>query len=401
MFVIRVISSCMRAWTRILDCGFNGCAPPSGTTVVPGSGVAVAGRGMLGQYSQQVEADVAASPARQTAGSVGGLSSRMMVARNMGDGSWRRGGSTQQFVDGVLPLPAQVCAPAPVLPSAAEVFQEQIDEQRSMVAAGARPPAEPRSQPFALDTPGAKFPERAPVLGSTDVDGSSAPAPYVRSRVPQEHRAPNRIAPDGSVVFVESDTSHQALKHRVAAQAGYIHPAPRDVAGWESAPDAVAQSRPKELHRPIDRSCIVLDEVVAAGSSFVPVYKRSYAGWDNKDLEGARPPGSPGDFATTQGRARRSRMAPAQHAEPAASPSRVEGNSQYQPSWSPSALAAQPASARQSPFTRATYGEPMQERGKRTVNTTSRSNTVWSIMHPLTAAEGDGNAALSPRSRLR
>lgn len=357
---------------------------------------------MLGRFAQQVEADAASPPARQTAGSVGGLSSRMMIARNAADGSWRRGGGTQQFVDGVLPPPpTQPYAPVHALPSAAEVFQEQMAEQHSMVAAGARPPAEPRSQPFALDASAAKFPERAPVLGGTDIDGSSAPSPYVRSRVPLEHQAPDRIAPDGSVVYAESDSSHQVLKHRVAAQVGYIHPASRDVAGWESAPDTVAQSRPKELHRPLDRSCTVLDEVVTAESSFVPVYKRGYAGWDNKDLEGARPPGSPGDFATTQGRARRSRMAPARQPEPAASPRHAAGDSQYQPSWSPSALVAPPAPARQSPCIPATYSEPMQERGKRTVNPTSRTNTVWSMMHPLIAAEGDEHAALSPRSRLR
>lgn len=357
---------------------------------------------MLGRYTQQVEADVVASPQRVTAGSVGGLSSRMMVARNMSDASWRRGGTTQQFVDGVLPLPTQPpCAPAAPLPSAADVYQQQLAEQHSMVSAGARSPRERRAQPFALDSPARSFAQRAGVLEAADIEGTSTAPRYVRSRVPLEHQAPDRIAPDGSVVFTVSDASHEALKHRVAQQGGYNHPAPREVVGWESAPDAVAQSRPKELHRPIDRSCTVLDEVVTAGSSFVPTYKRSYAGWDNQDLAGARPPGSPGDFATTHGRARRGRMATGQQPEAAASPRHAARDSQYQPSWSPSALVAPPAPPRQSPFVPARYGEPMQERGKKTVNLGSRSNTVWGMMHPETAAEGDRVGALSPNSRLR
>lgn len=353
---------------------------------------------MLGRYTQRVEADAAST--RQTAGSVGGLSSRMMVPRNTSDGSWRRGGTTQQFMDGILPLPTQPCDPAPALPSATEVFQEQVAEQQKMVTAGARPSAAPHAQPFGLDAPDAKFPERADSLSASDIEGSSTPAPYTRTRVPLEHQEPDRIAPDGSVVFVESKASHKALMHRVANQSGYNNPASRGTVGWESAPDVVPQARPKELHRPIERSCTVLHEVVTGDSRFMPVYKRSYTGWDNKDIEGARPPGSPGHFATTHGRARRSRMAPAQQPVAVDSPPcHVGGDAQYQPSWSPSALATSSGSAQRSPAMRA-YGEPIQERGKKPVSQPSRSNTVWSMMHSDTAAE-EGTVVLSPRSRLR
>jgi hypothetical protein len=355
----------------------------------------------------RVEADAAAS--QLAAASVGGLSSRMMVPRNTNDGSWRRGGSTQQFVDGVLPLPSagQSFAPAPALPSATEVYQQQVAEQQSMVTAGVRPAPEPRVQPFELDAPAAQFAERADVLEARDIHGTTTTTPYVRLRVPVEHQTPRHIAPDGSVVFDEIDSSHMALQRRIRQQSGYVHPAPRDVVGWESAPEVVPQAQPKELHRPIDRSCTVLDEVATAGrggTGFEPVYKRSYAGWDNKDLEGARPPGSPGDFATTQGRARRNRMAPAEQPVPAASPRHAGGtqDSRYQPSWSPSALAAAPDPARaRQPAMPGAYGEPMQERGKKMPDLGSRSNTVWGMMHPEAVSAGDAAGGLSPRSRLR
>lgn len=356
-----------------------------------------------------------ASDRERALGEGHGRSARMMVVRNANDSSWRRGSSNRQFVDGVLPMPSMAAEPTPnVLAcglSPSQVYQQQRAEQQGMVAHGQRTQPERHWQPFESNAP-ERINGRADVLQNADIHGARVPQTYVRQRVPVEHQEPPRIAPDGSVVYIESDKSHRVLGSRVASQMAHAHPAPRGESGWESAPEVVEQSQPRVLHQAVDHTFVGLGQVATMQEGgFEPTYQiHSYVSWDNKDLPGARPPGSPGAYATTR---RHSRLTVPEQPEAASPRGPIAGaaraamagateDSRYQPSWSPIALKSeqQQGSARgedPAPIQPGMYGAPSHARGKLTAPEQRRTNTVWSMMH-VDAGAGDTGFS-SPRSR--